>query len=143
MLLHLLLIPLISTRRYSRLQHWLYLSVNCLRAKLLVLITSRPRCSSRSVLTCHSFFPGSSVYAGNGPMFLLSGDMLKFTLSSRKVIHHFPQTTVQSHSHQYSASYLSCRCLHGCPLSLLLLTSLKVVSVLVGLLLIKPYVFMN
>ncbi|KAG1363141.1 hypothetical protein G6F61_013867 [Rhizopus arrhizus] len=44
---------------------------------------------------------------------------------------------------QYSASYLSCRCLHGCPLSLLLLTSLKVVSVLVGLLLIKPYVFMN
>ncbi|KAG0971931.1 hypothetical protein G6F57_021511 [Rhizopus arrhizus] len=134
MLLHLLLIPLISTLHYSRLQHWHYLSVNCLRAKLLVLITSRPRCSSRSVLTCRSFFPGSLHSAVNGLMFLLSGDMLKSIQSSRKVIHHFPQTTVQSHSHQYSASYLSCRSLHGCPLSLLLLTSLKVVSVLVDLL---------
>ncbi|KAG0731075.1 hypothetical protein G6F60_015410 [Rhizopus arrhizus] len=69
--------------------------------------------------------------------------MLKSIQSSRKVIHHFPQTTVQSHSHQYSASYLSCRCLHGCPLSLLLLTSLKVVSVLVGLLWIKLCAYMS
>ena len=96
-LLRLLPIPLILIPQYSRLQHWLYLSVNCLCAKLLVLITSRPRCSSRSVLTCPSFSRGSSVYAGNGPTFLLSGDTLKYILSSRKVIHHFPQTTVQFH----------------------------------------------
>src|SRR6478735_5812217 len=80
------LVLLVQATHYSLLYQSICTSVSSLLVKLLVLITSRPRCSSRSVLTSPTCCLGSSPCAVNGLTFLLSGGMLKSIRSSRKVI---------------------------------------------------------